>query len=688
MAGHKEGVDEDLSPWLCPDILGTTQPEIVAVAFQEIVELSPQQIMNSDPTTKQMWEKAVRRTLNNRAQRLGGEKYILLRSGQLVGAVLCIFVKVSALRIIKNVEGSVKKTGLSGIAGNKGAVSIRLDYANTPICFVTAHLAAGFANYEERNKDYATIHDGLRFQRNLGIDDHDTVIWLGDFNYRIGLSRERTMDLIRKRDLETMYENDQLNLQMVAGLAFPYYSEARITFLPTYRFDVGSDDYDSSEKQRIPAWTDRVLRKGSNIRQLSYNSAPLKFSDHRPVFATFDCTVNTINEALRGEISREIYERRKADVGDVGANIGGEDTDDEELMGYEAIEPGLPPASSDRQKWWLDNGKMARSTVQPPKANNTASHATILNPNRPSNPFVPTEEPDWVTVPRDESRLSSFSSLSSSPYEKINQSALLGGPASGQVTRKLPLPLESPPHKVGRVDSEESNSVQSQRGETPPRPPPRRQIGGTSSSSDPSVPPVASSAARTRPIPVDANSQTAVRKTAPAPPPPRPASSASGSSQHTAKSKSAPPVAKKPAYLASLSPSGSPKSQQSHEVEFDSPAVFLERSSASVRDAVSRYAAKLDRHRAYEQEEEPPQNPPRRAASVASMPPRNRTPVGAVGLVGLSGGGKEDRPRLPARKPTLPDQAPAAQVVKSPNVNLLDDDASVDVSGWETLQPI
>lgn len=170
--GRTNGIDEDLSPWLCPPEIGTTQPEIVAVGFQEIVELSPQQIMNSDPTRKQLWEKAVKRTLDNHARKIGGEKYVLLRSGQLVGAALCIFVRGSVLQHIKNVEGSVKKTGMSGMAGNKGAVAIRFDYANTPICFVTAHLAAGFANYDERNKDYATIYHGLRFQRNRRIDDH------------------------------------------------------------------------------------------------------------------------------------------------------------------------------------------------------------------------------------------------------------------------------------------------------------------------------------------------------------------------------------------------------------------------------------------------------------------------------------------------------------------------------------
>lgn len=176
--GRTEGIDDDLTPWLCPPSIGSAQPEIFAVGFQEIVELNPQQIMNSDPSRKNLWEHAIKRTLNQRQAALGGEKYVLLRSGQLVGAALCIFVKTSALANIKNVEGSAKKTGMSGMAGNKGAVAIRFDYANTQICFVTAHLAAGFANYDERNRDYSTIHHGLRFQRNRGIEDHGMLrIW-------------------------------------------------------------------------------------------------------------------------------------------------------------------------------------------------------------------------------------------------------------------------------------------------------------------------------------------------------------------------------------------------------------------------------------------------------------------------------------------------------------------------------
>lgn len=145
---------------------------------------------------------------------------------------------------------------------------------------------------------------------------------------------------------------------MVAGLTFPHYSEARITFPPTYKYDLGTDTYDTSEKARIPAWCDRVLRKGDNIRQIHYDAAPLKFSDHRPVYATFQVMVRRVDEKKKDALKEELYRSRKTFVGDTrAAGHGGEDeSDDEDLIGYESVEPGLPPASSDRRKWWLDNG--------------------------------------------------------------------------------------------------------------------------------------------------------------------------------------------------------------------------------------------------------------------------------------------------------------------------------------------
>ena len=119
---------------------------------------------------------------------------------------------------------------------------------------------------------------------------------------------------------------------------------------------VFSYSFNVREKARIPAWCDRVLRKGDNLRQINYDAAPLKFSDHRPVYATFQCLINKVDEKKKEQLSSEIYSQRRAVVGNTTANGPLEETDDEDLIGYDSIEPGLPPASSDRRKWWLDNG--------------------------------------------------------------------------------------------------------------------------------------------------------------------------------------------------------------------------------------------------------------------------------------------------------------------------------------------
>jgi hypothetical protein len=112
------------------------------------------------------------------------------------------------------------------------------------------------------------------------------------------------------------------------------------------------------------------------------------------VYATFQCLINKIDEARKEQLSQELYGKRKEVVGDTRASSGAalEDTDDEDLLGYESVEPGLPPASSDRRKWWLDNGLPARSRIQPP------SNDHFPNSKRPSNPFTPSPEPDWVEV--------------------------------------------------------------------------------------------------------------------------------------------------------------------------------------------------------------------------------------------------------------------------------------------------
>lgn len=474
---------------------------------------------------------------------------------------------------------------------------------------------------------------------------------------------------------------------MVAGLAFRFYSEARITFMPTYKYDIGTDQYDTSEKARIPAWTDRILRKGTNLRQLSYNSAPLKFSDHRPVYATFECTANIVNEPLRDKISREIYMRRKAEVGEGTANANTEETDDEDLMGYDAIEPGLPPASSDRQKWWLESGKMARSTMTAPKPID-ASQETILNPKRPHNPFAPTEEPDWVSIPS-RSRLSSFSSLSTSPYEHINHSTILSTSASSSGQRRLPPPYDPAalPAQVGRLNLDRDKSHD--REETPPPPPPRRQTG------TPKQP-----GSRTQTI-AAGDMDRPLRKAVPKPEPPQ--RHASTVSQRSSKNKVPPPVAKKPTHLAAASPTtGSPnvpssETHPAHNGDSKTKPLLPRRSSTTIHNPYpgSGGNAFFDRPR----DSEPPRNSSSALSrEVASPPPQlprrvgtgltttgRQAPAGGVGLAGLSSS-SDGPPRPPARKLVV-DRKEMVPIKSQGQADLLGDDAGAELSGWEAMKP-
>lgn len=74
-----------------------------------------------------------------------------------------------------------------------------------------------------------------------------------------------------------------------------FFKEPPLNFKPTYKFDLGSDEYDSGSKKRIPSWTDRILYVPSDACHcLAYNSVnAIKTSDHRPVYASFLVNLNT-----------------------------------------------------------------------------------------------------------------------------------------------------------------------------------------------------------------------------------------------------------------------------------------------------------------------------------------------------------------------------------------------------------
>ena len=103
--------------------------------------------------------------------------------------------------------------------------------------------------------------------------DHDNIFWLGDLNYRIaGLDTNEVKDYLKENNLTELQNNDQFYQQRHQRKVFVGFKEGPITFPPTYKYDPGTNSWDSSEKARPPAWTDRILWQGDTIHQTNYRS--------------------------------------------------------------------------------------------------------------------------------------------------------------------------------------------------------------------------------------------------------------------------------------------------------------------------------------------------------------------------------------------------------------------------------
>lgn len=227
--------------------------DIYAIGFQEIVDLNASNIMAASSENAKSWAEELQRAISR------DYNYALLTYQQLVGVCLYIYVRPEHAPYIRDVAIDCVKTGLGGATGNKGACAIRFVLHGTSICFVCAHFAAGQNQVAERNADYAEITRKIAFPMGRSLKSHDYVFWCGDFNYRIDMDKEELKQLISEGQIDVVLQHDQLRKEQEAGNVFNEFLEGEITFAPTYKYDLFSDDYDTSEKLRAPAWTDRVL---------------------------------------------------------------------------------------------------------------------------------------------------------------------------------------------------------------------------------------------------------------------------------------------------------------------------------------------------------------------------------------------------------------------------------------------
>lgn len=213
-------------------------------------------------------------------------------------------------------------------------------------------------------------------------------------------------------DVETaiskLIEFDQLNAQMNSGKTFPFFDEMEIKFKPTYKFDKGTDTYDTSEKQRIPSWTDRILMHNKNkeiVQQLKYDSIPsYKFSDHKPVYGIFVAHLELIDDNKKREIEKELYVLRKNQLGNESILTKSNKELSVDFKLTSVLKHGLPPPSGKLNRWWrscdltneTSNVELKSTKISFKHLDNNPN--LIINPNLPLNPFLKTDDADFVSL--------------------------------------------------------------------------------------------------------------------------------------------------------------------------------------------------------------------------------------------------------------------------------------------------
>lgn len=91
------------------------------------------------------------------------------------------------------------------------------------------------------------IYAGDEDEENIIMPDlaeADLLVWFGDLNYRIDISHDDAMELIQRHQIDSLLTQDQLRTEMSAGRTFNGMREGLIRFVPSYKFDPGSQGFE------------------------------------------------------------------------------------------------------------------------------------------------------------------------------------------------------------------------------------------------------------------------------------------------------------------------------------------------------------------------------------------------------------------------------------------------------------
>jgi len=221
-----------------------------------------------------------------------GKDYLQLAVMHMWDMNIIVLCKKKNLLKITNVEGSTKATLHKEKVGMKGGVGIALRFHNTSMAFINCHLAARIEKTKMRNTNVSEIVSAIQLA-NKDIDlssQFHHVFFFGDLNYRVEMEHEEAEEYIKSKDYLKILDQDQLNTERLENGLLHGFTEAPITFAPTYRFKRGSAEY-MRDRGRSPSYCDRVLYKSMRntvLKCTGYGTTDkMTSSEHMPIYANF-----------------------------------------------------------------------------------------------------------------------------------------------------------------------------------------------------------------------------------------------------------------------------------------------------------------------------------------------------------------------------------------------------------------
>jgi hypothetical protein len=295
--------------WLLPNKDMKT-PDIYIIGLQEIVSLNAKNIVLSSNSSKvDFWKYLIIRNLGEI------DKYVLLKSLDLVGIYLCVFIKESLKENVRNIDSLIVKSGLLGTMGNKGSCMMRFNYLDTSIAISCNHLAAGASQVSARISELTDIlTKTFNTKKEVKFREHDIQFIFGDLNFRIDLDMNTCLQMINANNLQALSIYDQLSKAKSVSSSLIDLDEGNLNFPPTYKYIVGTSIYDE-KKKRVPSWCDRILFKRSEkITVEDYNRVDYTHSDHKPIYGLYKITATKIDEELKKKVIEELKEKIKTEM--------------------------------------------------------------------------------------------------------------------------------------------------------------------------------------------------------------------------------------------------------------------------------------------------------------------------------------------------------------------------------------